>query len=238
MPEVPPALPRRSIFVNGLTVAAVAAGILLFYKPLHSSEKSALTDWILDAVGLAIILAGQYLRACARGYKSERHLEDVSLVTDGPYELVRNPMYLASFLIGSGIVLMILKPWMVPPYVLFFVVWYRPQIRNEEERLARKFGPEYAEYRRRTPCVLPRARALLGIRRKTHLPLRLSWLKREWNTILSWAIVVLLVEGFEDLRAYGTATSLEELVLLLSIVAVFAIVVYLGRERSQDPGQP
>jgi len=215
-------------------VAAVVIGLLLLYNPLHSSEKNALTDHIIDAIGLVIILAGQYLRICARGYKSQKHSDKVSLVTDGPYALVRNPMYLASFFMGLGMVLMVLKLWMVPVYLLFFLLWYWPQIHNEQKWLVEKFGQQFTDYCSTTPCFFPGLRGLPGFRQKEHLPIKLSWLKKEWNTILVWVLIVFAAEGYEDIGAYGMAACIKELAMLLVIVFIFAVVVFLVRDKSQD----
>jgi len=225
---------RRSIFVNGLIVTAVGIGLLLLYKPLFAGEENVLADHIADAAGMVIILLGQYIRASARGYKSQKHTEKDLLITDGPYELVRNPMYLASFFIGLGMVLIILKLWMVPIYLLFFLLWYWPQIHNEQKWLVGKFGQEYTDYCRRTPCFFPGLRGLLGFRQKKYLPIKLSWLKKEWNTILMWFVIVFAAEGYKDIKAYGVTAGIKELAMHLGIIIIFAAVVFLVRDKSQD----
>lgn len=225
---------RRSIFVNGLIVTAVGIGLLLLYKPLFAGKENVIADHIADAAGMVIILLGQYIRASARGYKSQKHIEKDKLITDGPYALVRNPMYLASFFIGLGMVLIILKLWMVPIYLLFFLLWYWPQIHNEQKWLVGKFGQEYIEYCQITPCFFPGLQELLGFRQKEHMPIKLSWLKKEWNTILMWFVIVFAAEGYKDIKAYGMAAGIKELAMLLAIVIIFAAAVFLVRDKSQD----
>jgi protein-S-isoprenylcysteine O-methyltransferase Ste14 len=225
---------RRSIFVNGLIVTAVGIGLLLLYKPLFGGKENVLADHIADAAGMVIILLGQYIRASARGYKSERHIEKDKLITDGPYELVRNPMYLASFLIGLGMVLIILRLWMVPVYLLFFLLWYWPQIHNEQKWLVGKFGQQFTDYCSTTPCFFPRLRGLLGLRQKEHLPIKLSWLRKELNTILMWFVIVFASEGYKDIKAYGVAAGLKELAMHFGIIIIFAVVVFLIRDKSQS----
>ena len=225
---------RRSIFVNGLIVTAVGIGLLLIYKPLFAGKENVLADHVADATGMVIILLGQYIRASARGYKSQKHTEKDLLITDGPYALVRNPMYLASFFIGLGMVLIILKLWMVPIYLLFFLLWYWPQIHNEQKWLVGKFGQQFTDYCSTTPCFFPGLRGLLGFRQKKHLPIKLSWRKKEWNTILVWFVIVFAAEGYKDIKAYGVAAGIKELAMLLGIVFIFAVVVFLVRDKSQD----
>jgi len=225
---------RRSIFVNGLIVTAVGIGLLLLYKPLFAGKENVIADHVADAAGMVIILLGQYIRASSRGYKSQKHTEKDLLITDGPYALVRNPMYLASFFIGLGMVLIILKLWMVPIYLLFFLLWYWPQIHNEQKWLVGKFGQQFTDYCGTTPCFFPRLQSLIKFRQKEHMPIKLSWLKKEWNTILMWFVIVFTAEGYKDIKAYGVAAGIKELAMLLGIIIIFAVAVFLIRDKSQD----
>ncbi len=225
---------RRSIFVNGIIVAAVGIGLLLLYKRLNLGSENPQADQIADAVGIVIILFGQFLRASARGYKSQKHIEKDKLITSGPYALVRNPMYLASFLIGLGIVVVLLRWWMIPVYLLFFLIWYWPQIHTEQKWLAGKFGQQFTDYCNTTPCFFPRLQSLIKFRQKEHMPIKLKWLKREWNTILAWLVVVFAVEGYKDAKTYDNAACIKELAMLLAIVIIFAVIVFLARDKSQN----
>jgi protein-S-isoprenylcysteine O-methyltransferase Ste14 len=217
---------RRSIFVNGLIVTAVGIGILLLYNRFNLGSENPQADQITDAVGIVIILFGQFLRASARGYKSQKHIEKDKLIINGPYALVRNPMYLASFLIGLGIVVVLLRWWMIPAYLLFFLMWYWPQIHNEQKWLVGKFGQQFTDYCSTTPCFFPRLQSLIKFRQKEHMPIKLKWLKREWNTILAWSVVVFAVEGYKDAKTYGNAACIKHLAVMLAIVFIFAFAVY------------
>ena len=221
---------ERSILVNGFIVAIVGLVCVYSYKYLHPERQSALTDHILDSLGLTIILFGQYIRISARGYKSVRHFDTSVLITDGPYAFVRHPMYLASSLIGLGLVILLLKLWLVPVYLLLFFLWYWPQIHNEEQWLVGKFGQEYIDYCKTTPCFFPRLRTLFGFKAKKYIPLKLAWIKKEWNTILVWSLVVVLVEGYEDISAYTFPIFIRELFFLLLIVVYFTAFAFLFRE--------
>jgi protein-S-isoprenylcysteine O-methyltransferase Ste14 len=71
------------------------------------------------------------------------------LVTDGIFQVSRNPMYLglALLLIGWALWLGSASPWLVPP--LFVIVITIVQIIPEEQVLGRLFGEQYRAYRRR-----------------------------------------------------------------------------------------
>jgi protein-S-isoprenylcysteine O-methyltransferase Ste14 len=69
------------------------------------------------------------------------------LVTEGPYRLTRNPMYvgLTLVLLGTGLLLGGVSVLVGPP--LFVVAVDRLWIRREEAWLADAFGEDYAKYR-------------------------------------------------------------------------------------------
>lgn len=101
-------------------------------------------------VGMASLRLGADLRAHpAPG-------AEATLRTDGPYRLVRHPIYSGLLLLGAGLTAIagtLLAAGILA--VLFGLLSYK--MRLEERLLARRFR-DYAEYARRTPRLLPRLR--------------------------------------------------------------------------------
>jgi protein-S-isoprenylcysteine O-methyltransferase Ste14 len=78
------------------------------------------------------------------------------VVATGPYRWVRNPMYLAVFLVVIGEALLFVS---VPLLVYFGIVALVVQlfvVGYEEPTLTQSFGDEYSAYRRRVPRWIPR----------------------------------------------------------------------------------
>jgi len=101
--------------------------------------------------GLAVAAAGLAIRAFASGYVRKNE----ELATTGPYAYTRNPLYLGSIVIAAGFALAA-RSWIIAAILLFmFLAIYLPVIRGEEEFLRQQF-PEFAEYERRVPRLLPR----------------------------------------------------------------------------------
>ena len=117
---------------------------VIFLLLMHPSLRSL---WI----GGSLAALGSLVRLWAAG-----HLEKGKfLACAGPYAYTRNPLYLGSFLMGLGIVLAGQVYWLLLPFGLFFVVFYYPVMRREEEELMEGYGDQFADYVRRVPLFFP-----------------------------------------------------------------------------------
>src|SRR5579872_806728 len=157
--------------------------------------------WLADPLvisllfGLVFILPGLLIRAIASGHvqKNER------LAMSGPYAYTRNPLYLGSLIMAVGFAVAARSIWIALILIIMFVAIYLPVIRAEENYLAQHF-PEFAEYTRRVPRLIPDPRPA-GDRRGSF-----SWdlyrKHREYNAALGSAamMAVLLIKMFWRLR--------------------------------------
>jgi protein-S-isoprenylcysteine O-methyltransferase Ste14 len=103
-------------------------------------------------VGLGLVMAGIGLRSWAAGT-----LHKMSEVTaSGPYNLIRHPLYVGSFMIMIGFCLLIDDPeniWFVlGPFLLLYLF----RIQREERNLKQLFGEQWENYTRSTPRFFPR----------------------------------------------------------------------------------
>ena len=123
----------------------LAAALYLFSLWQHA-PRPAVVAW-----SLALVLPGLWLRAYASGYVKKNR----ELTVTGPYAHTRNPLYLGSMLIAAGFAVALLS-W---PFALVlavgFAVIYIPVIASEERFLRATF-PEFDEYSRRVPRIIPR----------------------------------------------------------------------------------
>ncbi len=125
----------------------VPAGTLLgilFFLLMHPSTRSL---WM----GGVIALCGAILRLWAAG-----HIEKGRVLTQGgPYAFTRNPLYLGSFLMALGIILAGQSYWMLLAFGVFFIVFYYPVMRAEEQELLQGYGERFIEYAQRVPLFFP-----------------------------------------------------------------------------------
>lgn len=79
------------------------------------------------------------------------------LVTDGPYAYSRNPMMTGVFLILAGIGILFGSVFLTfigtPVFVLVSILAFK---HIEEPELEMRFGRAYAEYKKKTPIIVPR----------------------------------------------------------------------------------
>jgi protein-S-isoprenylcysteine O-methyltransferase Ste14 len=84
-----------------------------------------------------------------------RVIEGHELVMQGPYSLVRNPIYLGMFGAIVGVGLAFSRWWTLLPAVVIFLIGNRIRIRAEEKLLRETFGEKFDEYARRVPAFFP-----------------------------------------------------------------------------------
>jgi protein-S-isoprenylcysteine O-methyltransferase Ste14 len=84
-----------------------------------------------------------------------RVIKGHELITQGPYAVVRNPIYLGMFgvILATGLVFS--RWWTFLIAVVFFLIGNRIRIRTEEQLLHETFGPQFEDYARRVPAFLP-----------------------------------------------------------------------------------
>jgi protein-S-isoprenylcysteine O-methyltransferase Ste14 len=103
-------------------------------------------------LGGAIAALGTTIRAWAAGTIHKER----TLTTSGPYAHTRNPLYLGSFLIGTGATIAGGRWEFTVLFLAFFVVVYGRTMRAEAELLGERFGDRHAEYARNVPFFVPR----------------------------------------------------------------------------------
>lgn len=137
--------------------------------------------WRSMVLGVAVVVPGLLIRALASGHVRKNE----SLATSGPYAYTRNPLYLGSLLMGVGFAVAARSWWVGMALVVMLLAIYLPVIRDEEAFLRAKF-PEFDEYSRRVPRMVPRLTPHSGSEKEspTRLSLDLYLKHREYNALL------------------------------------------------------
>jgi len=79
-----------------------------------------------------------------------------ALVTDGPYSIMRNPLYFFSFIGAVGFGLAVENPILALSLAIIFALYYPFVVRREERFLLAKFGAPFREYMAAVPRWFPK----------------------------------------------------------------------------------
>jgi hypothetical protein len=123
----------------------IAAALYLYELWPHAPRPRAV------AWSLALVVPGLFLRAWAAGTVKKNR----ELTVSGPYAHTRNPLYLGSMLIAFGFALALLSLPVALVLAAGFLAIYVPVIASEERFLRATF-PEFEDYCRRVPRIIPR----------------------------------------------------------------------------------
>ena len=117
-------------------------------------QENEVVSFALFLIGIVLVAIGSLGRMwCSiyiAGYK------DMELITERPYSLSRNPLYLFSLLgvLGTGFATETFRIAII--LLILFLAYYPFVIRGEEKRLHSIFGDPYIRYRDSVPAIFPR----------------------------------------------------------------------------------
>ena len=111
---------------------------------------------LLLAVGTPFIAAGTALRLFASGFITKNR----ELATDGPYALVRHPLYTGNIAIVSGFAIASSQWWAVVIALAFFWFYYPTAVEYEDRKLHKLFGDRWLQWAGDVPALMPSFRGL------------------------------------------------------------------------------
>jgi protein-S-isoprenylcysteine O-methyltransferase Ste14 len=155
---------RESLFSRWLDLSlfGLAISLIVFDPPIYGPLLWPILPEgrVLDFIGVAILILGLGLAVWARlhwgRYWSARIVleEGHRLIQTGPYHFVRNPIYFGGLVAVFGTAIVVGEVRGVLAFVLVLIALGR-KIRLEERWLGERFGPAYAEYRKKVKIFIP-----------------------------------------------------------------------------------
>lgn len=154
------AISHAGFFVQGLGYGTLFLFARTFFSPIAPMPKFA--EVILGLVTVTIaVWSLWFCLTAARTLGKQwalvaRVVENHELIMQGPYAIVRNPIYLAMFgmLLATGLAV---SSWLgLILGTIIFLAGNEIRIRSEEKLLRGAFGVKFDEYARRVPAFLPR----------------------------------------------------------------------------------
>jgi protein-S-isoprenylcysteine O-methyltransferase Ste14 len=163
-PPNAPASKRERASIIGIALQAAGFGLVW---SIHRQPFTPIISWSQPLeIGLAVLtmlVAGgsvwfvsSAIRTLGRQWSlGARLIEGHKLITEGPYRLVRNPIYTGMFgmLLATGLAV---SHWVgLLIAIVVYAVGTVIRVRSEEKLLRGAFGAEFDSYARRVPAVIP-----------------------------------------------------------------------------------
>jgi protein-S-isoprenylcysteine O-methyltransferase Ste14 len=142
-------LVRRRILLSGIMFILLISEDFWFGPKPHDlinyRDPLSVTGGLLVVLGLAL-----------RSWSAGILRKDAELTTTGPYRLIRNPLYVGSFMMMFGFCTLIADPEnflvILGPVLLVYIV----KVRQEERSLSVNFAEQWPAYFQQTPRFFPR----------------------------------------------------------------------------------
>jgi protein-S-isoprenylcysteine O-methyltransferase Ste14 len=101
--------------------------------------------------GLIVSILGEALQVwCFATIKTHKKLTVI-----GPYQFVRNPMYIGRFFLIFGILMMTGSGWLMLIFTAVYWFYMTNRVRREETLLTELFGDDYRNYQKAVRPYLP-----------------------------------------------------------------------------------
>ena len=167
------------------------------------NAPAPLTGYALDCFALLLVIAACLGRiwcsAFIGGFKS------ASLITDGPYSVVRHPLYSFSWIGAVGLGLATHSLVLTLVTAVFFASLFFSSARREDDFLARTHSDQFADYARTTRRFWPRWH---NYRVAESIILKPVILKKAFLDAGAFILLYLIIDTLRVLRETGAFPTL------------------------------
>lgn len=129
-------------FVKFVEVISILLNTTCFWAPFR------ICGAVIGALGATVFVTSVVtMRDSWRAGVSKT--DKTELVTDGIYQISRNPAFLGFDLVYIGILLMFFNPWLLIASVFAMLMFHLQIVNVEEDFLLETFGQEYLAYKKK-----------------------------------------------------------------------------------------
>jgi len=162
-PPAPPEKKRDPSSITGIVLQGVSYGIVWtirrsWFTPMFPNKSLEIVLAVLTMflAVWSVWFCSAAIRTLGKQWSlAARVVEGHKLVTEGPYNIVRNPIYTGMFgmLLATGLAV---SHWIgLVIAIVIFAIGTFIRVRSEERLLREMFGPEFDAYARKIPAVIP-----------------------------------------------------------------------------------
>lgn len=150
----------------GASTSLATAGLWLIHPlAIYDFAKQKSLAVLLPETVSALVAGALFLTAILLVHHATRTLgkffdrlvlkDDHVLITKGVYAVIRHPIYLAYFLLFSGLALVMQSLYALILFAMVGGVVFSNHIRVEEKMMEQRFGGAFRDYRARTKKLIP-----------------------------------------------------------------------------------
>ncbi len=143
---------RRRVEVSRFFAVLI---IFLVIFTSSSFNEGGWIDLLFESIGLFLLSICSAGRLWTLLYISGKKSHEI--ITEGPYSVMRHPLYLFSFIGAFGLGLASENLLVLAVIVAFYLLYYPLTILSEEHTLISKFGQTYIDYAKKTPRFIPKS---------------------------------------------------------------------------------
>tara|TARA_B100000959_G_scaffold286381_1_gene364777 strand:+ start:3503 stop:4054 length:552 start_codon:yes stop_codon:yes gene_type:complete len=161
---------------------------------LYSLEVSLNTSLILSVLGFFLVMLGGFGRIWAslyiEGFKTK------TLIKEGPYSMVRNPLYFFSLMIFTGLCLAIKSIPISIALITIFTLFHIPTILSEEKILLDTHDESYRNYYKSTPRLFPNILKYRKPKSTDRIEVKIQRIhKRLWE-VIGYLVLFVIIDGY------------------------------------------
>jgi len=172
--------------------------LLMVLFTSHSFAHDSVADISFEVLGLILLTVAMAGRLWALLYMAGR--KKAELVREGPYSIMRHPLYTFSFVGVVGIGLASENVLVLAALVAFVLLYYPFVVRREEAKLVEKFGDSYLEYKAQVPAFIPR----LSLYHATeYYDVKVPCLLRNFRDAIWFVLIFCLLHSIEWFQQAG-----------------------------------
>jgi protein-S-isoprenylcysteine O-methyltransferase Ste14 len=153
----------RFLFVFRVISGILLAGVIVvysFFPALNAQFQLPLPVWLrwlgvsFSVICLLFWIYSQEIlsRQWSANVKIQ---EEHSLITAGPYRVMRHPIYTAMIFWSIGLALFTANVFFIA-FIVVMILWTPPRVLKEEQMMISHFGDEYREYMKTTGRYFPK----------------------------------------------------------------------------------
>ncbi len=171
-----------------------------------------LPDFLNDQFGFLLVILGALGRFYSMLFIGGK--KDRKIVTDGPFSVVRNPLYVCSFIALIGFLLMLGRIDVAIVVLPLFMFYYKDTVAREEANLEAEFGKEYMDYKKKTPKYIPNFKIWKA---PEYIEVKTSVMRKYFIFLLCFVIAIPLLQWLEKFKETYREFGLIDLDKLLGL---------------------